>query len=77
MVTNSVGLMLVSWWAGINSLVQNKFRSTIHLLSQHLLALSHQWKRQMNVWQQIHQNDAIEAIMVFLLLTSNTFHILL
>ena len=31
----------------------------------------------MNVWQQIHQNDAIEAIMVFLLLTSNTFHILL
>ena len=37
-VTNSGGLMLVCRWAGVNALAQNKFRSTIHLLSQHLLA---------------------------------------
>ena len=28
--------------AGVNALAQNKFRSTIHLLNQHLLAYSHQ-----------------------------------
>ena len=37
-VTNSGGLMLVCRWAGVNVLAQNKFRSTIHLLGQHLLA---------------------------------------
>ena len=37
-VTNSGGLMLVCRWASINDPVQNKFRSIIHLLSQHLLA---------------------------------------
>ena len=37
-VTNSGGLMLECRWVGINALVQNKSRSTIHLLSQHLLA---------------------------------------
>ena len=44
--------MLVSSWASVNPLVQNKFRSTIHLLSQHLLVQSHRWKHQMNVWNQ-------------------------
>ena len=48
-VTNSGGLMLVCRWAGFNALAQNKFRSTIHLLSQHLFASSHQWKHQLNV----------------------------
>ena len=37
-MTNSGGLLLVGRWAGVNALVQNKFSSTIHLLSQHLLA---------------------------------------
>ena len=37
-VTNSGGLMLMCRWAGVNALAQNKFRSTIHLLIQHLLA---------------------------------------
>ena len=35
--------------ASVNDLVQNKFRSIIHLLSQHLLAQSYQQKHQMNV----------------------------
>ena len=37
-VTNSGWLMLGCTWAGVNALAQNKFRSTVHLLSQHLLA---------------------------------------
>ena len=37
-VTNSGGLILGCRWAGVNDLAQNKFRSTIHLLSQDLLA---------------------------------------
>ena len=49
-VTNSGGLLLVWRWADINTLVQNKFLSTIHLLSQHSLAQSHRWKHQMNLW---------------------------
>ena len=36
-------------WAGLNVLVQNKFCSSIHVLNQHLLVQSHQWKHQMNV----------------------------
>ena len=48
-VTNSGGLMLVCRWASVNDLVQNKFRSIIHQLSQHLLAQSHRKKHQMNV----------------------------
>ena len=37
-VSDSGGLMLVYRWVEVNALVQNKFGSTIHLLSQHLLA---------------------------------------
>ena len=37
-VTNSGGLILGCRWAGVNALAQNKFQSTIHLLSQHSLA---------------------------------------
>ena len=48
-VTNSGALMLVCRWASVNDLVQSKFRSIIHLLSQHLLAQSHRRKHQMNV----------------------------
>ena len=48
-VINSGALMLVCRWASVNDLVQNKFRSIIHLLSQHLLAQSHWRKHQMNV----------------------------
>ena len=36
-MTNSGGLMLVCRWIIVSALVQKKFRSTIHLLSQHLL----------------------------------------
>ena len=36
-VTNTGGLMLVCRWTVVNALAQNKFRATIHLLSQHLL----------------------------------------
>ena len=42
-MTNSGGLMLVCRWVGANVPVQNKFCSTIHLLSQHLLSQSHRW----------------------------------
>ena len=42
--------MLLSSWEGVNAVAQNKFRSSIHLLSQHLLAQSHQWRHQMIVW---------------------------
>ena len=37
-VTNSDGLILGCRRAEVNALAQNKFQSTIHLLSQHLLA---------------------------------------
>ena len=37
-VTNSGGLMLVCMWEGVSALAQDKFRSTIHLLSKHSLA---------------------------------------
>ena len=40
-VTNSGGLMLACRWASVNDMVQNKFRSIIHLMSQHLLDQSH------------------------------------
>ena len=46
---DSGGLILVSRWASVNDLIQNKFRFIIHLLSQHLLAQSNRWKHQMNV----------------------------
>ena len=42
--------MLLSSWEGVNAVAQNKFRSSFHLLSQHLLAQSHQWRHQMIVW---------------------------
>ena len=41
--------MLVCRWANVNDLVQNKFRSTFHPLSHHLLDQIHWWKHQMNV----------------------------
>ena len=41
--TNSGGLMLVCRWASVSDPVQNKFRSIIHLLSQHLLAQNYQF----------------------------------
>ena len=47
-VTNLDGLMLLCRQVAVNALVQNKFRSTIHLLSQNLLAQSLRWKHQMN-----------------------------
>ena len=40
-MTNSGELMLVDRWVAVNALIQKKFRSTIHLLSQHLLSQSH------------------------------------
>ena len=43
-VSNSGGIMLVCKWASVNDVVQNKFWSTIHVLSQLLLAQSHWWK---------------------------------
>ena len=46
-VTNSSGLLCR--WTDVNALVQNKFRSTIHVLSQHLLANVTDGKHQMNV----------------------------
>ena len=68
-------------WAGVNALLQNKFSSIIHLLSQHLLAQSHQWKHQLNVWTLLKVNNKeIRLISLLclnvLLLTSNTSHIL-
>ena len=63
-MTNSDGLMLVCRWAGVNALVQNKFRSTVHLLSQHLLA------------QMETRNDCVKSVdidLVSLLLTQKTF----
>ena len=33
-VNNSGGLMLVCKWASVNDIVQNNFRSIIHLLSE-------------------------------------------
>ena len=63
-MTNSDGLMLVCRWAGVNALVQNKFRSTVHLLSQHLLA------------QRETPNDCVKSVdidLVSLLLTQKTF----
>ena len=56
-VTNSGGLMLACRWASVNDLVQNKFRSIIHLLSQHLLAQSHRQKHQMNVQDLLKVNN--------------------
>ena len=56
-VINSGALMLVCRWASVNDLVQNKFRSIIHLLSQHLLAQSHRQKHQMNVQDLLKVNN--------------------
>ena len=49
--------MLVCRWAKVNDLVQNKFRSIIHLLSQHLLDQSHRRKHQMNVQDLLKINN--------------------
>ena len=48
--------MLVCRWPDVNAVVQNEFCSTIHLLSQYLLAQSHWWKHQMNVWNLLKVN---------------------
>ena len=56
-VTNSGGLMLVSKWASVNDLVQNKFHSKIHILSQHLLAQIHRKKHKMNVQDLLKVNN--------------------
>ena len=56
-VTNSGGLMLVCRWTSVNDPVQNKFRSIIHLLSQHLLDQSHWRKHQMNVQDLLKVNN--------------------
>ena len=66
-----------------NDLVQNKFRFIIHILSQHLLDQSHRRKPQMNVQDLLKVNNkdtrpkVIDVILVSLLLTLNTFHIML
>ena len=62
-VTNSEGLMLVCRWAGVNALVQNKFCSTIHLLSQYLLIQSHRWKHHMNMWNLLKVNNKETRLM--------------
>ena len=49
--------MLVCMWASVNDLVQNKIRSTIHLLIQHLLDKSHRRKHQMNVQDLLKVNN--------------------
>ena len=68
-VTNSGGLMLVSRWAGVNALVEIKFRSSIHLLRQYLLAQSRQWKHQMNVWNLLkvkkNKDTRLMSLMLF------------
>ena len=40
-----------------NDLVQNKFRSVIHLLSHHLLDQSRSWKHKMNVQVLLKVNN--------------------
>ena len=45
----SCWLMLMCRWAGVNTTVQMKFRSTIHLLGQHFLIQSDRSKHQMNL----------------------------
>ena len=75
--------MLVCRRASANDLVQNKFRSIIHLLSHHLLAQSHRQKHQMNVQDLLKinnkktQNKVNDVILVSLRLTLNTFHMIL
>ena len=63
--SNSGALILVCRWAGVNAQVQNKFRSTTHLLNQHLLAQSHRWKHQMNVWNLLKVNTNPANIYLF------------
>ena len=48
--------MLECGCPSVNDLVQNKFRSIIHLLSHHLLAQSHRQKHQMNVQDLLKVN---------------------
>ena len=71
----------MSRWASVNDLVQIKFRSIIHLLSQHLLDQSHRQKHQMNVQDLLKVNNKETringVILVSLRLTLNTFHIML
>ena len=49
--------MLLPRWASVNDLVQIKFCSIIHLLSQYLLAQSHRQKHQMNVHNLLKVNN--------------------
>ena len=56
-VTNWSRIMLVCRWVSANDLVQNKFRSIMHLLSQNLLAQSHRQKHQMNVQDPLKVNN--------------------
>ena len=44
-------------WASVDDLVQNKFLSINHLLSQHLLPQSHRQKHQMNVQDLLKVNN--------------------
>ena len=75
--------MLVCRRASVNDLVQNKFRSVIHLLSHHLLAQRHRQKHQVNVQDLLKvnnkkkQNKVSDVILVSLRLTLNTFHMIL
>ena len=62
-LSNSGGLMLVCRWAGVDALVKNKFRSTIHLLRQHLLAPSRQWKHHTNVLNLLEVNNKDTRLM--------------
>ena len=49
-MTNSGGLMRVCRWVGVNALIQKKFCSTTHLLSQHLLSQSDRWNTRL-IWE--------------------------
>ena len=50
-------LMLVSSWASVNDLAQNKFCSIIYLLNQHLLEQSPRQKHKMNVQDLLKFNN--------------------
>ena len=63
-VINSGRLMLVCRWVGVNAPAQNKFRPTIDLLNQHLLAESHhQWNQQLNVLNLLKVNNKDTRLM--------------
>ena len=55
--------MLICRWAGGNTEVQNKFRSIINLLNQHLFAQSH--NRDFQILQQGYHNNVYPVILRF------------